>query len=117
MSFKVGKHGAAEAGGFNGAAPTSASSAGGDGRERFRVQGNVHPGLTSSRRVVLGSYNFAVSLVGLPSKDTPKVGIGRVREWLDSHRVRMKANQDSHRDRGKGSLWGVGHSSSTAVTR
>lgn len=39
-------------------------------------------------------------LVGLPNKDSPEVGIGRVREKLASSKVRMKANKESHKNGG-----------------
>lgn len=50
-------------------------------------------------------YDFVVSVIGLPSKELPIVGIGRVRKRLGGSRVRMKNNKDSHKNVGKGSLW------------
>jgi hypothetical protein len=51
--------------------------AGGSG-DGVRVSRNLSTGLASFKWAVLGFYNFVVSVIGLPSKESPLVGIGRV---------------------------------------
>lgn len=135
MSFEVGEHGDIMTGGFSLASPMSATATSiygclleavtctavrkakertGDSGDGIGVQRKFIPSLAFFKWAVLGSYDFVVSIVGLPSKKSPVVVIGRVREGLGSSRVRMKNNKDSQKERGKGSPWrphglGSGH--------
>lgn len=64
---------------------------------------DLNSGLTSFEWAMLGSYAFVMTLVsalGLSSKESPVVGVGKARERLGRSRVRMKDDKNSHKKRG-----------------
>lgn len=75
---------------------------------RYNLGVDLSPGLTSFRWAVLGSCAFVVtvvSVVGLPSPESPVVGVGKAREGLGRSRVIMRDDKNSHKQRGEGGLW------------
>ena len=101
MSFKVGEHTATTAGGFNSASPVSATciyegfleavtcaavrnteERAGDSGDGIGVQRNFKPGLAFFNWTVVGSYDFFVSIVGLPTKNLQLWVLGGLgRRW------------------------------------
>lgn len=71
------------------------------------VSGRLNPGMTSFKWTILGSYDFAyfvVSVVSLPSEESPGVGVGKARERLGHSRVNMKNDRAKRIEEGR--LWG-----------
>lgn len=69
---------------------------------------DLNSGLTTFKWAMLGSYAFVmtlVSAVGLSSKESPVVGVGKARDRLGRSRVRMKDDKNSHKKRGERGLW------------
>lgn len=62
---------------------------------------NLSPGVASFKWTALGSCDFVVCVRGLPSKESPSAGIGRVRKRLGSSQVRIENNKNSRKNRRK----------------
>jgi len=60
--------------------------------------------MTSFKWTVRGSYNFVISVVAFPSIESLVLCVGNALKRLDSSRVSMKNDNNSHKNRGEGSL-------------
>lgn len=55
----------------------------------------------------MGSYDFVVSIICLPSEESPMVSVGKAKERLGSSRVSMKDDKNSRENRSEGPCGGL----------